>query len=93
MSKITMDVVIECSKSTRTKLSQYIKCCGGNLDLVGSGADLEGVSGWGALPPLEFSKYTSRRTIFNISRFSALSVFLYAHFKIFRLASLACYYI
>ena len=30
----------------------------------------------------------------NISRFSALSgVFLYAHFRIFRLASLSCYYI
>ena len=51
VSKITMDVVIECSKSTRTKLSQYIKCCGGNLDLVGSGADLERVSGWGGGNP------------------------------------------
>ena len=48
--------------------------------------------GMGVWTPLDFSKYTSRRTTFNISRFSALSgVFLYAHFKILRLASLACY--
>ena len=39
--------------------------------------------GSGTPPPLEFSKYISRRTIFNISRFSALSTFLYAHFKMF----------
>ena len=53
----------------------YIKCCWGNLDLVGSGADLDEMSGWGG--GLEFSKYASRRTTSNISRFSGLSgVFL-----------------
>ena len=47
ISSYVFYIVIECSQSTRTKLPQYIKCCRGNLDLMGSGADLEGVSGWG----------------------------------------------
>ena len=74
VSKITMDVVIECSQSAHTKLSQYIKCCRRILDLVGSGADLEGVSGWGSEPPPPppgiFKIYISEN---NISRFSALT--------------------
>ena len=38
-------------------------------------------------PPLEFSKYTSQRTIFSVLS----GVFLHAYFKNFRLASFACY--
>ena len=73
------------------KVCSFINQCSSVEVITTCRRESRGVGGRGMgilqPPPLEFSKYTSWRT-----RFLALSgVFLYAHFKNFRLASLTCY--